>query len=154
MQSKPTSKRAVLKGISLHVINKVIAGAAELRDGPGEPTLPSLYRTYGSSAPQPSSAWTEIPPAPRKSLAERCGWKAEKEATGIFSSLALTNVKRALQAKLRLFSMKLERLWFLPAGVWELAPGSIWCWARALPILWAQNGPEELCSSQQCMRSE
>lgn len=57
------------------------------------------------------------PTALRKSLAEECGWKAEKEATGIFSSLAFTNLKRAFQAKAGLFSMKMERLWFLPVAV-------------------------------------
>lgn len=46
-----------------------------------------------------------------------CGWKAEKEATGIFSSSAFTNLQRAFQAKPHLFSMKMERLWFLPVGV-------------------------------------
>lgn len=132
MQSKSTSRRGVLKGIYLHVINKVIDGAAEAVTALESPRS---VQDWEHRAPQPPCAWAEIPPALRKSLAEECGWEAEKEATGIFSSLAFTDLKRAFQAKPRLFSMKMERLWTLPVGVWDLAPGSAWLWARALQVL-------------------
>lgn len=83
-------------------------------------------------------------------------WAESREGShaDFFSSLAFTNSKRAFQAKPRLLSMKLERLWFLPVGVWELAPGSTCLWARALQVLLPQNGLEVLCSLQQCTRSE
>lgn len=105
--------------------------------------------TQSSSAPQPSSAWTEIPQLWGNHSLHSVGGKQRRKPRGFFSSSAFTNLQRAFQAKPHLFSMKMERLWFLPVGVGELAPGSTWLWTRAPQVLLTQNVLEVLCSLQQ-----
>lgn len=148
MQSKSTSKREVLKGISLHVINKSDRWDCRGCDGPAEPSSKPVRLR---AAALPSHPLPEQRSHSSEEITRCTAWVESREGShgDFFSSSAFTNLQRAFQAKPHLFSMKMERLWFLPVGVGEPAPGSTWLWTRAPQVLLTQNVLEVLCSFQQ-----